>query len=48
MINFLQYLHFLLLDFLEFILQFIFVFCLHLTVIERGLESGGCLVVFLV
>jgi hypothetical protein len=48
MINFLQYLHFLLLDFLEFILQFIFVFCLHLAVIERGLESGGCLVVFLV
>lgn len=48
MINFLKYLHFLPLDFLEIILQVIFVFCLQLTVIERGLESGGCIVVFLV
>lgn len=48
MINFLKYLHFLLLDFLEIILQVIFLICLHLAVIERGLESGGCIVVFLV
>ncbi len=48
MINFLKYLHFLLLDFLEIILQVIFVFFLHLAVIERFLESGGCILVFLV